>query len=376
MSALVLVLNTGSSSLKYQLIDVDALATRCRGLIEHVQDHGLALAEALTRIEADTPGFEPQRLLAVGHRVVHGGSRFRAPTLITAEVEAAIEELSPLAPLHNPAALLGIRAATRAFPGLAQVAVFDTAFHATLPAAASTYAVPSSWRDRWQVRRYGFHGTSVSYVMGRAAALLHRPVDQTSLVVLHLGNGASATAVRDGCSVDTSMGLTPLEGLVMGTRSGDVDPALAGYLGRVAGLDQAGVDAALNYESGLLGLAGASDFREVLARRARGDADAVLAFDVVVHRLVKYVGAYAVQLGRVDGLVFTGGIGEHSAPLRAAVLGRLGLLGVRVDDDGNRQGVGERVITTSDSAVPALVVPTNEELEIARQAARAARGFA
>lgn len=371
MSALVLVINAGSSSLKYQLIDVDDEVTLSKGLVERVTDHRVALREALARIGAE--GHDLTALLAIGHRVVHGGSRFSDPTIIDDTVRAEIEDLVPLAPLHNPPSLLGIDAARAAFPRTPHVAVFDTAFHQSLPPEAYTYAVPASWRHELNVRRYGFHGTSISYVTKRAAALLARPLTDTNLVVLHLGNGCSAAAIRGGRSVDTSMGLTPLEGLVMGTRSGDVDPALPTYLGRVAGLDLAAVDRALNTASGLLGLAGVSDFREVAARRAAGDPDAALAFDVVVHRLVKYVGAYAVGLGRVDALVFTAGIGENGPLMRAAVLERLGLLGVRLDAAANATGAGERTITTADSAFPALVIPTNEELEIAEQAATLVR---
>ena len=370
-NTLVLVINAGSSSLKYQLIDVDSETTLVKGLIERVTDHGAALRLALDQIELE--GHVLTDLLAIGHRVVHGGSRFSDPVVITDEVRAAVDDLVPLAPLHNPASLLGIDAAIAAFPHVPQVAVFDTAFHQSIPAPAHTYAVPAQWREEFRVRRYGFHGTSIRYVTGRSAVLLGRPVADTNLVVLHLGNGCSAAAIRDGHSVDTSMGLTPLEGLVMGTRSGDVDPALGAYLGRVAGLSLAEVDTALNKASGLLGLAGVQDFREVLERRASGDAAAGLAFDVVVHRLVKYVGAYAVELGRVDGLVFTGGIGEHAAPLRAAVLDRLGLLGVVLDPAANDSGSGERVVTDAESAIPAYVIPTDEELEIARQAAEVVR---
>lgn len=371
MSALVLVLNAGSSSLKYQLIDVRAETTLARGLIERVTDHGAALDQALAEIAVE--GHSLDDLAAVGHRVVHGGARFSDPTLITDEVVDAIEDLAPLAPLHNPPALLGIRAARALFPQVPQVAVFDTAFHQSIPPEAYTYAVPAAWREESRVRRYGFHGTSIAYVTRRAATLLRRLVNETNLVVLHLGNGCSAAAVQGGRSVDTSMGLTPLEGLVMGTRSGDVDPALGAYLARVAGLDHTAYDTALNKESGLLGLAGVSDFREVLERRANGDSAAGLAFDVVLHRLLKYVGAYAVGLGRVDALVLTGGIGEHAAPLRAALIGRLQLLGMVLDEAANAASSGERAITTAASAVPALVIPTNEELEIARQAAEVVR---
>ena len=372
MTSLVLVINAGSSSLKFQLIDVSSRATLVKGLIERVTYHGAALTEALRRIGAD--GHDLDGLVAVGHRVVHGGASFSDPAVITAEVRAEVERLVPLAPLHNPAGLLGIDAALAAFPDVPHVAVFDTAFHQSMPPAAHTYAVPAAWREELRVRRYGFHGTSIGYVSRRAAALLGRPVDVTDLVVLHLGNGCSAAAVHAGRSVDTSMGMTPLEGLVMGTRSGDVDPALGAYLERVAGLDAAAYDTALNKASGLLGLAGASDFREILDRRAAGDPDACLAFDVVVHRLVKYVGAYAAELGRVDALVFTGGIGEHAAPLRAALIERLTLLGLVLDASANETGAGERSITSRESRIPALVIPTNEELEIALQSVRVVSG--
>ncbi|WP_370894463.1 acetate/propionate family kinase [Janibacter sp. GXQ6167] len=365
-SPLVLVINAGSSSVKYQLIDVAKGETLSKGLIERVTDHGAALDEAIARIRAE--GYDLHDLLAVGHRVVHGGARFSDPTLITPAVRADIEDLAPLAPLHNPPALLGIDAAMEAVPGVPQVAVCDTAFHQSIPAAAHTYAVPEDWRTRLRVRRYGFHGTSVSSASRRAAELLGLAYEQSDLVVLHLGNGASATAVHGGQSVDTSMGLTPLEGLVMGTRSGDVDPALHTYLGRVAGLDQDAVDRALNRESGLLGLAGVSDFREVLERREAGDEAAALTFDVVVHRLVKYVGAYAAELGRLDAIVFTGGIGEHAAPLRAAVIERLGLLGMILDASRNDGVAGDSIITADDSPVAGVVIAANEELEIARQA--------
>ena len=253
-----------------------------------------------------------------------------------------------------------------AFPGIPHVAVFDTGFHRTLPPAAYTYAVPRAWRDEQHVRRYGFHGSSYAWVSRRTAALLGREPEDVRMVVLHLGNGASACAVDGGRSVDTSMGLSPAEGLVMGTRSGDVDPALGGYLARVAGVSASGYDRALNRESGLLGLSGVSDFRTVVERREAGDADATLAFDVTVHRIRKYVGAYAAVLGRLDALVFTGGIGERSAVLRAAVVDGLGVLGLRLDDEANAEGPAERRVSAADSASPVWVVPTDEEREIAR----------
>lgn len=366
---LVLVVNTGSSSLKFQLIDPRDGAVLSKGLVERVTDHREALATALAAIRQDVPGLSDDDLLAVGHRVVHGGSRFADPVIVDDAVLTAVQDLVPLAPLHNPANLEGLRATMAAFPDVPQVAVFDTAFHQSMPPSAYTYAVPSAWREDLGVRRYGFHGTSVAYVTARTAELLGRPVTDLNLVVAHLGNGASMTAVRAGRSVDTSMGLSPLEGLVMGTRSGDVDPALGGYLARTAGLDEAAYDAALNGQSGLLGLSGVSDFRELLERRQQGDPAAALAYDVVVHRLVKYVGAYAAELGRVDAIVFTGGIGERSAVLRADVLTRLGILGIQLDADANAAAHGEVRITTPASHVAAWVVPTNEELQIAREAA-------
>ncbi|HET7278912.1 MAG TPA: acetate kinase [Dermatophilaceae bacterium] len=386
-ASLVLVVNAGSSSLKYQLLDPTVGATHATGIVERIgvdghlrqvagdveheqdvacPDHGTALDAALTAMRDHGPGFDPDSLLAVGHRVVHGGEEFGQPVVIDESVIQAVTELAPLAPLHNPANLKGIEATTHAFPRIPQVAVFDTAFHHTIPPSAHTYAVPREWRDKHGVRRYGFHGTSFAYVSRRAATLLDRPVDEVNLVVLHLGNGASACAVREGQSVETSMGLSPLEGLVMGTRSGDVDPSLGAYLARVAGLDPGDYDEALNRRSGLKGLTGDSDFREVQSRRSRGDADAGLAFDVTVHRLLKYTGGYAVLLGRVDALVFTGGIGENSPELRAAVMEGLGLLGLELDETANADGEPERKVTSAQSRVPAYVIPTNEELEIAR----------
>ena len=313
------------------------------------------------------PDLAAQPPLAIGHRVVHGGTRFAAATVVDDEVMAALHDLTPLAPLHNPANIVGIDAAMALFPGVAQIAVFDTAFHRSLPPEAFTYAVPREWRDVHGVRRYGFHGTSHAYVSERCATL-HGGTG-LGIVVLHLGNGASACAVLDGRSVETSMGLTPLEGLVMGTRSGDLDPAIPFHLARAAGLSLDALDAALNRSSGLLGLTGVNDFRTVLDRAENGDEDCLLAFDVVVHRLVKYVGAYAAAMGRLDAIAFTGGIGEHSAALRAAVLTRLGVFGVELDKDANATAQGEAKVTTPASRVAAYVIATHEELQIARECA-------
>ncbi|MEO6791647.1 MAG: acetate kinase [Ornithinibacter sp.] len=383
----VLVVNAGSSSLKYEVFDVSSgtstdagtvsgVGGRARhrhrgpgGDLDEVLDcpgHAEAFAAASAALGSTASGGTDAPLVAVGHRVVHGGARFTRPALVDDDVLGALEELGPLAPLHNPANTEGIRRSRETFPDAPQVAVFDTAFHASIPPEAHTYAVPEEWRRVHRVRRYGFHGTSFAYVSRRVAALLGREAADVNSVILHLGNGASACAVRGGRSVDTSMGLTPVEGLVMGTRSGDVDPALGGYLSRVAGISAKDYDHALTRASGLLGLGGVSDFRELTTRRADGDAAATLAFDVTVHRLVKYVGAYAAVLGRVDALVFTGGIGENSPVLRAAVLERLGILGVGLDATANAGGSPERRVSTSESRTQAWVVPTDEESQIAR----------
>jgi acetate kinase len=384
---MVLVVNSGSSSLKYQVLDADTGDVAASGQVDRIggpgrlthttqgqtresdvvcRDHKEALDAARGALREHGPDLGGLGLFAIGHRVVHGGPRFTEPILVDDAVVTAIRELVPLAPLHNPANLEGILSARESFPDVPQVAVFDTAFHQTLPPQAHTYAVPAEWRDRHQVRRYGFHGTSHRHVSRRTAELLGRDPEDCNVIVLHLGNGSSACAVRAGRSVDTSMGLSPLEGLVMGTRSGDVDPALGAYLARVADLDSTAYDEALNKGSGLLGLAGVSDLRELEKRRATGDERAALAFDVMVYRLRKYVGAYAVALGRVDAIAFTGGIGENSASVRGAVLEGLGVLGVVPDQAANAEGEPERLVTTAASRIAAYVVPTNEELEIAR----------
>ena len=387
----VLVVNAGSSSLKYQLVDAATGSPLAKGSVERIGErrsttthessgethtgqqtvasHREALAAVAESFRRFGPSFDEVGLLAVGHRVVHGGDRFSDPVVVTDDVLAAIEDLEPLAPLHNPANLEGIRVSRERFPDVPQVAVFDTAFHQAMPAHSYTYAVPKAWREEHLVRRYGFHGTSFAYVSRRAAAVLGHRIEDANLVVLHLGNGASAAAIAGGRSVDTSMGLTPLEGLVMGTRSGDIDPGLFSFMVRT-GMSADAVDAALNRESGLKGLSGTNDFREVDELVATNDPDGKLAFDVTAYRLRKYVGAYAVALGRLDALVFTAGIGEHAPRLRAAVCHGLGILGIELDDEANlAPGGGERRISTKASSVAVLVVPTNEELEIARQAA-------
>jgi acetate kinase len=385
MADRILVLNTGSSSIKYELVDPRTRERPARGLVERIgeeqgrlthrsgdgppyvrdrpfpgHDEGLeAMMEAFA-----AAGPEPTPV-AVGHRVVHGGIRFAEAVLIDDEVIAAIEELAPLAPLHNPVNLTGIRLARKMFPEVPQVAVFDTAFHRTLPPEAYTYAVPREWRERLGVRRFGFHGTSCAYVSRRAAAFLGRDPQEVNLIVLHLGNGASATAIEGGRSVDTSMGMTPLEGLVMGTRSGDADPALAGYLARAGGLDAQQVEHALSHQGGLLALTGSSDMREV---RGRDDDEARLALEIYTRRIRKYVGAYHALLGRVDAIVFTGGVGENDAATRAACLAGLGRLGIAVDPASNQaESAGERAVSPPGAEVPVLVIPTDEEWEIARQ---------
>lgn len=395
MNGLVLVINAGSSSLKYDLIDVGSAESLASGLVERIgeqtslarhsvggedhrqeaslADHGAAFELVLAAFGEHGPDLAEVELLAVGHRVVHGGADFSEPTRIDDAVEATIERLIPLAPLHNPANLEGIRVARARFPDVPQVAVFDTAFHQTLPPHAYTYAVKRDWREGHRVRRYGFHGTSHSYVSRRAAELLGLAVEDANVIVLHLGNGASATAVAGGRSVDTSMGLSPLEGLVMGTRPGDLDPSLPAHLSR-AGVSLEEYDHALNKESGVKGLAGTNDFREVEERAEAGDRDASLALDVVTHRLRKYIGAYAAVLGRVDAVAFTAGIGEHSPLVRAAALeGLTELFGIELDEAANAAATsGEHRISTASSRVAVLVVPTEEELEIAREAAAVA----
>nr|WP_274637385.1 acetate kinase [Microbacterium bovistercoris] len=402
--SIVLVVNSGSSSFKYQLLDMAAERVLATGLVERIgqsmgecrhtvhaapgapgegaptmldatyeralpiADHFAGFAVMLDAFADHGPSLEQNRPVAVGHRVVHGGARFFEPTLITPLVEINIEELAVLAPLHNPANLAGIVAARRAFPDLPHVAVFDTAFHQTLPAPAYTYAIDAELAAHHRIRRYGFHGTSHKFVSEAAAAFLGRPLGALKQIVFHLGNGASVTAVDGGLSVETSMGFTPLEGLVMGTRSGDIDPAALLQLARRAQLDVDGLDELLNKRSGLKGLSGFSDMRDVLAGRARGDAASALAFDVYVHRLRTYAGAYLAQLGGADVISFTAGVGENAPEVRAGALATLGFAGVQVDAERNAErGRGIRIISTDASAVTVLVVPTNEELEIARQ---------
>jgi acetate kinase len=356
MASRVFVLNVGSSTVKHALIDAGDGRRLAGGIVDSV-----------TAALGDRPA---EGVLAVAHRVVHGGERFRAPVVVDDDVLAALHELAVLAPLHNPVNVAGIEQARRVWPDVPHVAVFDTAFHHTLPPHAYTYAVPREWATRHGVRRYGFHGTSYAYVSRAAARSLGAEVGDTRLIVLHLGNGASAAAVAGGRSVDTSMGLTPLEGLVMGTRSGDVDPALVGHLRRTAGLGADQVVDLLNTGSGMRALAGDSDMRAVHRRIAAGEADAALALDVYCYRVRKYVGAYLAALGGADAIVFTGGVGEHDAVVRAQSLAGLEGLGIAVDPQRNgAPPAGARTISPAGAAIAVLVVPTDEEREMATQAA-------
>ncbi|MFD8235853.1 acetate kinase [Streptomyces sp. NPDC059696] len=387
----VLVLNSGSSSVKYQLLDMRDSSRLAVGLVERIgeqtsrlkhtpaggesrerggaiADHDAALKSVAEELAKDGLGLDSPELAAIGHRVVHGGKFFTEPTVVDDAVLAEIERLIPVAPLHNPANLTGIRTAQVLRPDLPQVAVFDTAFHTTMPELAARYAIDVKTADEHRIRRYGFHGTSHAYVSRATAELLGKDPAETNVIVLHLGNGASASAVRGGRCVDTSMGLTPLEGLVMGTRSGDMDPAVIFHLMRVGGMSADEIDTLLNKKSGLIGLCGDNDMREIRRRVDEGDQQAELAFDIYIHRLKKYIGAYYAVLGRVDAVAFTAGVGENAAPVRAAALAGLEELGLAVDGERNAVRSEEaRLISPEGARVAVAVVPTDEELEIATQ---------
>lgn len=366
----ILALNAGSSSLKYALIQgsdrIDGgIVQRIGEADSAVADHVDAVAWLLDRLAAD------RRVpAAVGHRVVHGGDRFREATLLDDVVLAGLEELSGLAPLHNPPGLACIRAARHALPSVPHVAVFDTAFHSTIPYQASDYAIDRDVASRYGVRRYGFHGISVRYVAAATAGLLRRPLTALNLIVLHLGNGASATAVAGGRSVDTSMGMTPLEGLVMGTRAGDIDPAVVFHLAR-AGLPLDRIEDLYQHRSGLLGLCGDNDMRDILARAGRGDESACRAVAIYCYRIRKYVGAYHAALGRLDAIVFTAGVGENSAEIRGQALAGLEPFGIVVDPARNAAGDSARIISSDSGRVAVCVVPTDEERGIAEETASA-----
>jgi acetate kinase len=387
----VLVLNAGSSSLKYQLIDPGDGTRLAVGVVERIGEAGSTIEhevggttterrvelashqEALTTVMALLdevgPRLDDAGVLAVGHRVVMGGREFAGPALIDDDVRSTIERLSPLAPLHNPANLAGIDVARRLLPDIPHVAVFDTAFFHDLAPEAATYALDREVAERHGIRRYGFHGTSHQYVSRTAAQVLGRDLAELRQVVLHLGNGASASAIDGGRPVDTSMGLTPLEGLVMGTRTGDIDPAVVLHLARTAGMGIDEIDALLNRRSGMRGLTGHNDMREVHRAIAEGDAAARLGLDVYVHRLKKYVGAYTAVLGGLDVLTFTAGVGENDAEVRSRVVSGLGVLGIEVDPERSSARSDEaRIISPDGSAVSVLVVPTDEEITIALEA--------
>jgi len=366
----VLVLNAGSSSLKFQVIDTDTEASLHSGVFEElaVSADSMSIDAAIEAALESLPA--GLNVTAVGHRVVHGGERFVDPTLLQEDVLTQLEGLSFLAPLHNPANVAGIRAAMRALPEIPHIAVFDTAFHHTLPAAASTLALPEELRRQRGIRKYGFHGTSHRYVSGVASALLGGDPAAHRVITLHLGNGSSATAIRGGQSIDTSMSFTPTAGLVMGTRPGDVDPAVVTFLLEHGGYSAAEIHTVLNSDSGLKGLTGSSDFREITLRARSGDEDAVLAMDIWSWRIRHYIGAYAALLGGLDALVFTGGIGENSAEGRALCVHGLDFMGVSIDSYLNsRPNSTTRTISPSSSPVSVYVIPTQEELEIARQTA-------
>jgi len=371
-SRAVLVINSGSSSLKYAVVEPDSGNLVADGIIERigdgpVADHGAALQEAFNQLAESGRPLETLGLVAVGHRVVHGGPDLYRPTLIDDALTSELEELAPMAPLHNPPAVLGIRVALEALPELPHIAVFDTAFFHDLPPAAATYAIDRDIAAQWHIRRYGFHGTSHQYVSEQAAAYLDRPLESLNQIVLHLGNGASASAIARGKPVDTSMGLTPLEGLVMGTRSGDIDPGIVSYLSRTAGMSVEDIETMLNKRSGMLGLGGEIDFRVIHQRIESGDAAARLAYDVYIHRLRRYVGGYMALLGRTDVITFTAGVGENDAAVRHDALSGLTSLGIDIDGRLNENSDrSARRISSPTSATTVLVIPTDEELAIAR----------
>jgi acetate kinase len=392
----ILVINSGSSSIKYRLFDMTDSTVLAAGLVEQIgestsrlthrtrrDDGGIDELVQIDPLADHEEGFdqilkafadtgllkESDDLCGIGHRVVHGGEAFQEPTLITDEVIETIREQIPLAPLHNPANLTGIEVTFARMPQTLQVAVFDTAFHQTIPPHAFHYALPRDLASAYSVRRFGFHGTSHQYVTKAAAEFLKKPLKDLNLITCHLGNGASVCAVRGGRSIDTSMGMTPLEGLIMGTRSGDIDPGVIFYLGRKARMSLDQLDALLNQRSGMKGVCGVNDMREIEDMAQGGDQLARLALDMYGYRLKKYIGMYRAVLGRVDALVFTAGIGENSPVVRACACADLDTLGVRLDPEKN-EAKGERIreIQADDSTVKVLVIPTNEELEIAQQA--------
>ena len=389
----VLVLNCGSSSLKYQLIDMENEAVLCIGLVERIgiegsiltqkkdgvegkyikeqqmKDHQDAIKLVLEGVLDPTYGGvkDMKEIDAVGHRVVHGGEKFASSVIITEEVEEAMRKCSELAPLHNPANLMGIDAIKAVLPGVPNVGVFDTAFHQTMPASSYLYGLPHRLYTEYGVRRYGFHGTSHKYVSQRAAEMLGKDIADLKIITCHLGNGASIAAVDGGKVVDTSMGLTPLEGLIMGTRCGDIDPAIIPFIMKKENLDADGVDKLMNKESGVYGMTGiSSDFRDICDAAAEGNQQAIDALDAYHKRVKKYIGAYAAEMNGVDAIVFTAGLGENGIDDRLAIASNLEVLGVKMDAEANNVRGKERVISAADSKVKVLLIPTNEELMIAR----------
>ena len=370
-SRTVLVVNSGSSSLKYAVVEPDSGTMVADGIVERigdgpVADHAAALRVAFEQLAASGQPLDALGLVAVGHRVVHGGPNLYAPTVVDDALIAELEKLAPLAPLHNPPAVLGIQVARRALPGLPHIAVFDTAFFHDLPAAAATYAIDRDLAQQWHIRRYGFHGTSHQYVSEQAAAFLGASLASLNQIVLHLGNGASASAIVGGEPIDTSMGLTPMEGLVMGTRSGDIDPGVVTYLARTAGMSIEDIETMLNKHSGVFGLGGEIDFRVIHKRIESGDAAAQLAYDVYIHRLRKYIGGYMALLGNTDVITFTAGVGENDAAVRRDALANMTALGVELDEHLNASPARDaRRISAEKSPTTVLVIPTDEELAIA-----------
>lgn len=394
----VLVLNSGSSSLKYQLIDMANFAVLCSGLVERIgetmgkishksfpgtdkeksfsseenfKDHGAGLrsANALITTNPDTRVAGPTDIVAIGHRVLHAGVVYREPVLIDQKVKDTIRRFFILGPLHNPPQLVGIEAAEVLFPGVPQVAVFDTAFHATIPDYAATYAIPYSYYEELGVRRYGFHGTSHWYVAKKTAQVIGKPFSQTSCITVHLGNGCSMDAVKNGVCVDTSMGLTPLQGLVMGTRSGDIDASIYAFLAKNKGMTVEQIDTLLNKQSGLKGICGMNDMRDIHAAQDKGDKMAQLAFEMFCYRVKQYIGSYLAVLNGCDAIAFTAGIGENDPDVRQGCCETLGAVGVKIDRDRNygfKRGQITK-ISTDDSPVAVYIIPTNEELEIATQ---------
>ena len=390
----ILVINCGSSSLKYQVIDSETEQVRAKGLCERIgidgrlvyqpaggekettdipmRTHTEAVRAVIGALTNEKTGVlkSLDEIDAVGHRLVHGGEAFSGSVIINDEVIKALEQCNELAPLHNPANIIGINACQELMPHISMVGVFDTAFHQTMPPHAYMYGIPYEYYEKYKVRKYGFHGTSHSFVSKRAAQLDGRPYDQLKIIVCHLGNGASVCAVQNGKSVDTSMGLSPLEGLIMGTRSGDIDPSAVEYMAKKEGLDMDGIMEVLNKKSGVYGISGvSSDFRDLEAAADEGNERAKLALDMFNYRVAKYIGAYAAAMNGVDIICFTAGLGENNGVMRQDVCSYLEFMGVKIDPEANNVRGEERLVSAPDSKVKVYVVPTNEELAIARETA-------